>query len=279
MYGTMATDTLAVGNASVALTAQGVSFVLAEQMEDSDSRQADGLIVRTMQGFGYSALSNGLPTFMDLLKAQGVISQRVFSFYFSNSSFADYQYDTESECIIGEIDTSKASGNIAYIPLYGTPSFWGVELDSVSLGDQSVDISADVAILDTGTSLLTLPAEDIYSLLSTFSHFGNCNIDANIGYIVCDCSQGVAPYPALRFSLGGYSFSLQGEDYFLQDKGKCVLLAQGSSLEIWILGNVFLRKFYTVYDMENERVGIAGAVAYSQVLGLIGLIIANSLVL
>lgn len=220
-----------------------------------------------------------MPTFIDLLKSQGVISQRVFSFYFSNASFTDDQYDTESECIIGEIDTSKASGNIAYIPLYGTPSFWGVELDSVTLADQSVDISAKVAILDTGTSLLAIPANDIYSLLSTFSHFGNCNIDANIGYIVCDCSQGMSPYPALRFSLGGYSFSLQGEDYFLQDKGKCVLLAQGSSsLKIWILGNVFLRKYYTVYDMENERVGIAGAVATSQVLGIIGLIVTNSLV-
>ena len=46
MYGTMGSDTLAVGNGSLA--AQGVTFVLAEQMQDSDTRRADGLIVRAI---------------------------------------------------------------------------------------------------------------------------------------------------------------------------------------------------------------------------------------
>ena len=46
VYGTMGSDTLAVGNGSLA--AQGVTFVLAEQMQDSDTRRADGLIVRAI---------------------------------------------------------------------------------------------------------------------------------------------------------------------------------------------------------------------------------------
>lgn len=48
VYGTLAKDTLAVGNVSVSLAAQGVSFVLAEEMEDSNTRRADGLIVRNI---------------------------------------------------------------------------------------------------------------------------------------------------------------------------------------------------------------------------------------
>jgi saccharopepsin len=204
----------------------------------------------------------------------------VFSFYFSNSSFSDAKYDSESECIIGEIDTSKASGDITYIPLYGTPSFWGVELDSVLLGNRTVDISAKMAILDTGTSLITIPANDFSSLIDAFTHFGSCHIDTSIGYMVCDCSKGLSAYPALRLFLGDYSFSLPSEDYFLQDQGQCVFLAQGSSsLTIWILGNVFLRKFYTVYDMDNERVGIADAAAGSQALGLAVLLVGSSIVL
>lgn len=46
VYGTMGSDTLAVGNGSLA--AQGVTFVLAEQMQDSESRKADGLIVSSI---------------------------------------------------------------------------------------------------------------------------------------------------------------------------------------------------------------------------------------
>lgn len=48
VYGTMGSDTLAVGNGSVSLAAEGVAFVLAEQMEDSETRRADGLIVRAI---------------------------------------------------------------------------------------------------------------------------------------------------------------------------------------------------------------------------------------
>ena len=30
-------------------------------------------------------------------------------------------------------------------------------------------------------------------------------------------------------------------------------------MDIWILGNVFMRKFYTVFDMEQKRIGFARA--------------------
>ncbi len=46
--------------------------------------------------------------------------------------------------------------------------------------------------------------------------------------------------------------------------GQCMLAVQGIDLPsmgsaMWILGDVFLRKYYTVFDYENRKVGIAEA--------------------
>ena len=51
--------------------------------------------------------------------------------------------------------------------------------------------------------------------------------------------------------------TLAKEDYILKDKGLCYLLIKESMEDIWIFGNVFLRKYYTVFDIENKVIGLA----------------------
>ena len=47
--------------------------------------------------------------------------------------------------------------------------------------------------------------------------------------------------------------------YFLQpEKGTCISGFVGTSLDTWILGDVFLGAYYTVFDAgENRRVAFA----------------------
>ena len=256
VYGEFASDTFTIGDS---LTAKNVQFVLSNRMEDSDDALFEGLIVRNSQGFGFAILSDGVPTFVDSLKAQGVISQRVFSFYLSNSSYYTNEYDTESECIIGEVDTSHASGDLTYIPIYGTPAFWSVAINSVYLGSTNLNIEYHVGILDTGTSLLVVPEKDAYAILDALDNAGNCGVTTS-GMIGCDCtSYSVSDYPTMILSLGGHSFELSPEDYFWHQENGCLLLLQATTMHAWIIGDVFLRKYYTVFDMDMARVGIAEA--------------------
>jgi len=269
-YGTLSSDTFTFGDT---LTATSVQFVLAHRMEDSSNALFEGLIVSCSQGFGFATLSDGVPTFMDMLKTQGVISKRVFSFYLSNSTFGKNEYDTESECIIGEVDTTHADGDLTYIPIYGTPGYWSVSLDSMSVGSSKLDLAYKVAILDTGSSLIVVPAADAYSLLDAMDAAGDCGVDDN-GNLLCDCTTYQATdYPDWTFELGQHSFSLSPEDYFWQDSGLCLLLVQGSTMPIWILGDVFLRKYYTVHDMDQARIGIARATAGAVGLELLGTVV------
>jgi hypothetical protein len=84
------------------------------------------------------------------------------------------------------------------------------------------------------------------------------------GLIVCDCGW-TSSFPDLTFTFGGSEkFVLSSHDYLLKDSasGKCIPLIMPSGFDLWIMGDVFLRKYYTVFDMDNERVGFAKSLNY-----------------
>jgi len=114
-------------------------------------------------------------------------------------------------------------------------------------------------VVDTGTSVLAGPSSKLDPIIQ------------QIGNVTEDCSN-VDKLPTISFSLAGKDFDL-GPDFYVirqtDDKGKevCQLGIQGvnAGVPIWILGDPFLRKYYTVWDADEQRVGFALAQQSSQV--------------
>merc|ERR1712146_317879 len=79
-----------------------------------------------------------------------------------------------------------------------------------------------------------------------------------------DCS---ADIPDLSFTLGDKTFALTKSDLTLQSSGStCILGLMGVDVPapngpLWILGDVFMRKYYVEFDWGQGRVGIAAAAA------------------
>merc|ERR1712025_181162 len=79
-----------------------------------------------------------------------------------------------------------------------------------------------------------------------------------------NCSH-VHKLPTISFTFGGRDFEL-GPDFYMiaaadhSGKEQCSLgiqsLGEGAP---WILGDPFLRKYYTIWDAEQQRVGFATA--------------------
>ncbi|KAG9092194.1 Vacuolar protease A [Ceratobasidium sp. 370] len=160
------------------------------------------------------------------------------------------------EAVFGGIDPSHYKGKIHYVPVR-RKAYWEVELESVSLGDDTLELENTGAAIDTGTSLIALPS-DIAEMINT-------QIGAKKswnGQYTVDCNT-VPSLPDLTFKFGGKPYVLKGTDYTLNVQGTCISAFTGLDINlpdggsIWIVGDVFLRKYFTVYDVGRDAVGFA----------------------
>ncbi|KAF9292603.1 Vacuolar protease A [Mortierella alpina] len=78
---------------------------------------------------------------------------------------------------------------------------------------------------------------------------------------VVECEK-VSSLPSFSFFFGEEEYKLEGSDYVLNAGGSCISGFMGMDFpeamgDLWIVGDVFLRKYYSVYDLGKNRVGFA----------------------
>ena len=209
----------------------------------------------------------GVPTVLDNLYNQGddygpnISQSRAIVGQIQDKIFACYLGDCaadEGELVIGGIDSTHFMGNLSWSPVLTPLRFWQIYLDSVFLGSQQPIVQSSKAIVDSGTSLLTFPsdvAEEIAQSVGAVRVYGGRYI------IPCDA----LPLPDLIVTIGGIDFKISSDDYTIK-MGKVCLVAI-MELDVpepigptIILGDVFLRKYYSVFDAGNARIGFAPAV-------------------
>jgi saccharopepsin len=202
-------------------------------------------------GLGYDTISVNkiVPPFYKMIE-QKLLDEPVFAFYLGSS-------DEGSEAVFGGVDKSHYTGEIEYIPLR-RKAYWEVDLDSIAFGDEVAELDDTGVILDTGTSLNVLP--------SSLAELLNAEMGAKKGYngqYTVDCSKR-SSLPDITFSLAGSNYSLPATDYILEVSGSCISTFQGMDIPapagpLAILGDAFLRRYYSVYDLGKNAVGLARA--------------------
>jgi len=216
--------------------------------------QFDGIL-----GLAFSSISvDGIPPFFQDLVASGVLDENVFGFYLETTG-------NKGELELGGVDPAHYSGALAKIPLT-SDTYWETALDAVTLGGANVT-AVHKAVFDTGTSLLAGPTAEIVKIAAAVGATPLVE-----GEYTVDCGK-IASMPDLVFTLGGADYTLTAKDYVLNVDGlgvECLLGLVGIDIPapagpLWILGDVFQRKYYTAYYWPGATPGDLGAVALAPI--------------
>jgi len=193
---------------------------------------------------------DGLTPVFNNIFEQGLVEDDVFSFKLGTA-------DGEAgELMFGGIDSSKYTGDLVYVPL-SNETYWALTLDGLSVNGESMTTAKRV-IIDSGTSLLAGPVDDVKALAAKV---GAKKSWINPQEYTVPCSS-VDSLPEITITMGGNNFTLAGKDYTINAGFTCLFGIVGIDVPVeplWIAGDVFMRKYYTVFDYGQKRMGFATA--------------------
>eukprot|EP00933_Yihiella_yeosuensis_P038098 TRINITY_DN32063_c0_g1_i1.p1 TRINITY_DN32063_c0_g1~~TRINITY_DN32063_c0_g1_i1.p1 ORF type:complete len:542 (-),score=86.62 TRINITY_DN32063_c0_g1_i1:75-1667(-) len=212
-------------------------------------------------GLGLAGLSAG-PDFNfvnRLLKSGENIKNPMYAFFLRN---LDANEDTE--ITFGGYRSDRLLKGDAGISWLAVPhddaedmGYWLTTVSEMYVGDKAMNFCKDLpdgrcqVAFDTGTGTTMGPymhVKDIEKVIDDKSN-SNCNNLPDVTFVF-DTADG-----------GKYNMIWKGKDYATFDKGECIFGFQpvrltGRIRNTWILGQIFLRKFYTIYDPLKWRVGV-----------------------
>ncbi len=230
--GFVSTDTAKLGDS----TATGFAFGEVNSVSGIAflASQMSGIL-----GLAYDTISvDKLPTFVD----QSDTNDKSFSFVLRANPEDSYitlpGYD---ETLVG--DNQFTFHNVV------EQRYYSLKLDSVAQGSNKIASEGYKAVIDSGTSVIVGPKSLVDPLIA--------GITVNE-----DCS-GVENLPNLTWTIDGLDYVMTPNDYVLSvtdgTDTQCVLGVIGgdfpANFNYFILGDSFMRKYYSFFDKKNNRVG------------------------
>lgn len=220
----------------------GVAFVAAK---------FDGIL-----GMGYPQIAvNQITPVFNQMFAQGHLAKNQFSFYLNRDADAA----EGGELSLGGVDPSKYTGDFTYHSVT-RQGYWQIKMDGMKVGTTTVCSGGCQAIVDSGTSLMTGPTDEITKINQAI---GATPIVGGEYMVACDR---LPHMPNIEVTLSGTKYILTPNDYVLQvsQMGETMCISGFMGLDIpppngplWILGDVFMGKYYTTFDFDNNQVGFA----------------------
>ncbi|KAF9921450.1 hypothetical protein FBU30_008493 [Linnemannia zychae] len=198
-------------------------------------------------GLAYQEMSSSgeRPPFLAMMD-QKTVKHGMFGF-FMGKGFGELSF--------GGYDSSKVQGGdeILWTKVV-KKGYWEIKVDKIKT-DNADFISKPVhALVDTGTTQIIMPvnlARHIHAKLLP----GARHIHDGIYSLPCNGNN----MPMLRVQMGGKMFEVPPSLYTLQEiaPGRCMSGFAGEEVDgsTWILGDVFLRTVYSIFDFDNDRVG------------------------
>lgn len=212
----------------------------------------DGLL-----GMAFETISVGKATtpFKNMID-QKLIAAPIFSFYLNR----DQNKQPGGEIIFGGYDENYFKQPITYVDVT-KQGYWQFAMEGIIIGDGKAFAceTGCQAIADTGTSLLAGPSADVRKINE---QIGAIEIPKTGEFIIPSCD--LDNLPLVYFTIAGKNFTLTADQYVMKVTmfGKTTCLSGFFAIDIpsgplWILGDVFIGPYYTIFDYGQKRIGFA----------------------
>ncbi|EAS06410.2 eukaryotic aspartyl protease (macronuclear) [Tetrahymena thermophila SB210] len=240
------------------------SLLLVQETKNSDNLKSDGLM-----GLGiYDSSNKDNVSFVSKLYQQGLIDKEEFSFYL------DFDQNG-SELVFGGFDETKVAdpSQVFYHPVLlngqqNSSQRWVFSLKSVSIGEDNMELQkeANFAIVDSGTSLIAIRNDYFSDFIGILrQNFEISTIYAGTRFYRVQCG---TKLPDLTFTITDSqgvdrNYSIPSEFYVINVSGICVIGVQPlMEMDIqFILGDVFMRRFVSIFSYQDKTVGLAQSVS------------------
>jgi hypothetical protein len=192
--------------------------------------------------------SESQPSFCKTLTASKSLKSNVFGVDISRSSNGG---PNTGEINFGAPDTSRYTGSLSYTSVVSNPEAdWAIPIDNIGFGSKQSSIQGRNGYLDTGTSFIFTPTEDAQAFHALVPG-SSVSSDGSTYTVPCTT---ITP---LTITFSGVTYSISPEDWVgPMTSGVCTSNIYGHPIvNDWLLGDTFLKNVYTVFDIDQNRVG------------------------
>ena len=238
--GVLVTDNVELAGLKVPLTFGSASSV----SDHFDNYPMDGLLALGRP----AATTLNTNTFMQALNSAKLLPANLFGVNLQRHEDGT----TDGEINFGAPDTSKFTGQLTYLTTSNDQN-WEIPVDDVVVGGVPCKLTGNTAIIDTGTSQLFLPPSQAEVLFKNIP--GSVQADSETFNIPCDTKT------TIEMQFNGVKFAISPEDYIgapVSGGKLCSSTIFGVQVvgeTQWLLGDVFLKNVYSVFDSDKARIG------------------------
>ncbi|KAJ3228922.1 Vacuolar protease A [Chytriomyces hyalinus] len=229
-------------------------------------------------------------TLMYSIITQNKIEVPIFTIWLNQSSkpISDAALDPlGGQMSIGGVDRTVYTGAFNFLPIERPTAtrnsdgsttntyYWSLSGNYVLVGNTVVTAPDQTSfILDSGTTFMTMDSDSMNRFIVALSANFKTSIfvyNKGDGFFRVSCTL-ASSLPDITFNMGtlkNASFTLKASEYVYSVSEKldqCFLAIQildhpsiGSRNTFWVFGDVFMKKWYWVFDLANAQVGFAVA--------------------
>ena len=259
VLGAISTETVSVGGLTLPKTPFGRVFEEPGPLSEWGAPMFDGILGLAYPFLAMPLLSN-LPSPFDEMMSRNLVPEPLFSVYLSSG-----ENDTSSYVHFGEIPTSNYAGALLTVPqdpIQPLLGYWCVSVNAIKVdGHVQPSTSGIIGVVDTGTSLIAGPPDVVNPIIAQINATTNCSNVAHLPNISFTIAIGEGQERDFVLTPEQYTYRVSFADG-TPDQCECGLFAFNAGeglLPLWILGDPFIRSYFTVFNRGTNKLSFAPA--------------------